>query len=118
MNSYEKWIGVDLDGTLTEDTGWRGPSHFGRLIIPMFDRVIRWLALGRKIKIMTARANPSELDYSEKMLYLKAWIKETFGEDASLIDITCSKDLNMVELWDDRCVQVEKNTGRRIDGGE
>ena len=28
--------------------------------------------------------------------------------------VTCEKDYLMHELWDDRVVQVEKNTGRRL----
>ncbi len=34
------------------------------------------------------------------------------------LEITNSKDLAMLELWDDRCVQLIPNTGRRADGGE
>jgi hypothetical protein len=34
------------------------------------------------------------------------------------LPVVCTKDFEMEELWDDRCVQVEQNTGRRIDGRE
>jgi hypothetical protein len=114
-----EWIGVDLDGTLIEDTGWKGADHFGRIIQPMLDRVNRWLDQGRKVKIMTARANPlvdeEDESYADRMFYLNKWMMETFGERANEIEITYEKDLFMIELWDDRCVQVELNTGRRVD---
>jgi len=32
--------------------------------------------------------------------------------------ITCKKDYKMIELWDDRAVQVIPNTGKRADGKE
>jgi hypothetical protein len=32
------------------------------------------------------------------------------------LPVTNCKDLNMVELWDDRAVQVVPNTGQRADG--
>lgn len=31
MNQIERWIGVDLDGTLAEYDGWRGWKHIGNL---------------------------------------------------------------------------------------
>ena len=31
--------------------------------------------------------------------------------------VTCVKDYGMVELWDDRAVQVVMNTGRRVSDG-
>lgn len=34
----------------------------------------------------------------------------------SIVAITNQKDYGMIELWDDRRVQVEPNTGRRVDG--
>ena len=31
--------------------------------------------------------------------------------------VTCVKDYEMIELWDDRAVAVEFNTGRYLGGG-
>ena len=39
------------------------------------------------------------------------WVKD--GEELS---VRCDKDLFMIELWDDRCVQVITNTLQRADG--
>lgn len=51
------WIGVDLDGTLAHYSGWQGIDHIGAPIAPMVERVKRWLAEGRSVKIFTARVD-------------------------------------------------------------
>jgi hypothetical protein len=40
------------------------------------------------------------------------WCEEHIGVR---LPITCTKDYGMVELWDDRAVQVIPNTGDRAD---
>jgi hypothetical protein len=40
---------------------------------------------------------------------IKAWCLENIGIE---LPVTCSKDKDMLELWDDRAVTVEHNTGR------
>jgi hypothetical protein len=111
------WIGVDLDGVLVIDEGWKGASCIGAPIVRMIKRVQKWMDDGQRVKIFTARANPlvdtPEESYEERMYHLKLWIALIFKRD---IEITYEKDLYMIELWDDRCVQVELNTGRRVDG--
>lgn len=107
----EAWIGVDLDGTLAHYDGWQGVEHIGEPIEPMLDRVKEWLAGGMKVKIMTARA--SEPDFTKRQLaitFIRQWCKKHIGQD---LEVVCCKDFGMIELWDDRAVQVEKNTGRR-----
>ncbi len=49
------WIGVDLDGTLAHYDGWAGPESIGEPIPLMMARVREWLALGREVRIFTAR---------------------------------------------------------------
>jgi len=44
---------------------------------------------------------------------IAAWCKLHIGQ---VLPLTCTKDYGMIELWDDRAVQVEMNTGRRMDG--
>jgi hypothetical protein len=39
-----------------------------------------------------------------------------FNAEVAKIPITCCKDRGMIELWDDRAVQVIENTGERVDG--
>lgn len=45
-----------------------------------------------------------------------AAIKALLADLGRVLIITNEKDYGMIELWDDRCVQVEINTGRRMDG--
>jgi len=112
------WIGVDLDGTLAIYDGWKGIEHIGEPILPMVDRVKQWIADGRDVRIMTARV--SEQSLKANSVYLDAivapiqrWCLKHIGYK---LPVTCKKDLEMIELWDDRCVQVIPNTGQRADG--
>ena len=113
------WIGVDLDGTLAEYHGWVGPTHIGAPISKMVNRVKKWLLAGKEVKIFTARVFPggrissTELAAVEKAI--REWSKEHLGR---ALEITYCKDYGMVELWDDRAVQVKPNTGERVDGKE
>ena len=110
------WIGVDLDGTLAEYDGWKGADHIGPPIEKMLERVKAWLAEGRPVKIFTARVSPQaeivgEADVSRRAIW--AWCEEHLGV---ALPVTATKDFAMIQLWDDRCVQVNENTGVRADG--
>lgn len=109
------WVGVDLDGTLAKYEGWRGVEHVGEPVPAMLLRVRRWLVRGIDVRIFTARVGPQR-DVNETIRAREAierWCVEHFGQ---ALPITATKDFAMRELWDDRCVQVEPNTGRRMDG--
>ena len=101
------WIGVDLDGTLAQYTGWKGPGHVGPPVKVMQRRVVRWLEEGRDVRIFTARKE-------ESYPAIRRWCVRWLGRQ---LPITATKDYGMVELWDDRAVQVIPNTGLRADGG-
>lgn len=103
------WIGVDLDGTLAEYGGWLGPHHIGRPIPAMVARVKEWLREGKFVKIFTARVSYG--DPNNCRAEIEKWCIEHIGQ---ALPVTNEKDFGMIELWDDRCVQVELNTGRRI----
>lgn len=105
------WIGVDLDGTLAFYDEWRGPEHVGAPIMPMVERVRAWLTEGRAVKIFTARIACSLEQQIPVREAIYKFCREQFG---TTLPITCSKDFAMIELWDDRCVQVIPNTGRTI----
>jgi hypothetical protein len=106
------WIGVDFDGTLAEYDHWEGPLKFGAPIAPMVERVKRWRAEGREVRIFTARAcEAREENFPEILAALEAWSQEHIGE---VLPVTCVKDFGMEELWDDRAVSVEPNTGRAL----
>lgn len=104
----DQWNGVDLDGTLAEYDGFKGVDVIGAPIPKMVNRVKRWLAAGKKVKIFTARA--SGKDSAKAIKAIKAWCKEHIGEE---LEVTCEKDRHMEELWDDRAVRVKKNEGVR-----
>jgi hypothetical protein len=105
------WIGVDLDGTLAIDTGrqlWdsEGRPRIGRPVDEMVARIKGWVADGCTVKIFTARASSPA-----QVAGIRVWLAACGLPD---LEITNVKDLNMVELWDDRCVQVAPNTGRPL----
>jgi hypothetical protein len=100
------WIGVDLDGTLARDLGNARFDDIGSPIEPMLIRVKRWIAEGHTVKIFTARASSPK-----QVVAIKEWLASCGLPD---LEVTNVKDLNMIELWDDRCVQVSTNLGEPI----
>lgn len=104
------WIGVDLDGTLAHYEGWQGIDNIGAPVPRMVERVKRWLAEEREVRIFTARVSAP----SEKAAVIAAidkWCEEHIGVR---LPVTCEKDFGMIELWDDRVVQVIPNTGEPV----
>lgn len=107
--SEKGWIGVDLDGTLAHYEGWKGIEHIGAPIAPMVDRVKRWIEEGKDVRIFTARVATSDEAELKAVLYrIELWCHEYIGRS---LQVTNVKDFGMVELWDDRAVQVTTNTG-------
>lgn len=113
MSTHENgWIAVDLDGTLAHYDGWKGATHIGEPIGPMVERVKEWLAEGRDVRIFTARLGAlreGTLVREEATQAIAEWCQKNIGR---ALPMTCIKDMSMCELWDDRCVCVERNTGR------
>jgi hypothetical protein len=108
--SSNGWIGVDLDGTLAHYDGWKGwhDARIGAPIKPMVERVISWLREGKTVKIFTARISDGK---EETIKNIENWCVEHIGFK---LEVTNVKDFMMVELWDDRAVQVVPNTGLDI----
>jgi uncharacterized membrane protein (UPF0127 family) len=104
-----EWVGIDLDGTLARYDGFKGKDVVGEPIPDMVNRVKRWLADGHTVKIMTARVADDPGGKAEKAI--KAWCREHLGKE---LEVTNEKDCHMTKLWDDRAVQVEKNTGKKV----
>lgn len=100
------WIGIDLDGTLAHYTGWKGIEHIGPPIPAMVLRLRSWLEQGFEVRIMTARAS-----VEEGAAPVKAWLAK---HDLPDLQVTCQKDFEMIELWDDRAVQVVSNSGSPV----
>lgn len=103
--SSSGWIGVDLDGTLAQYPPPAG-KEIGEPIKPMLNRVLDWLNAGKDVRIFTARACAPEM-----LPAIVDWCKEHLGRE---IPITNAKDFSMIELWDDRAVQVETNKGNPV----
>lgn len=100
------WTGVDLDGTLAYYDSTSTLDRVGEPIPAMLDLVRKMLNNGIRVKIFTARAqDPDQLPVIRK------WLREN---NLPELEITNIKDYYMQRLYDDRCIQVEKNTGRLI----
>lgn len=132
-DKHTGWIGVDFDGTLATYGTWAGASHVGEPIAPMVERVKRWLAEGREVRVFTARMFPQTVPVNDENVAavvgalqhlggrwgeagvaidaIRAWCRQHIGQT---LTITCVKDYGMVELWDDRAVQVRANTGEML----
>ena len=116
----------------------------GDPIPAMIDRVKGWIAEGKQVRIFTARVGPATPEechaqlirltteqaeaqrmppYDETLHHaanywfryqqrlLSTWSALYLGVP---LLITASKDFHMEQLWDDRCVQVEPNTGECV----
>jgi hypothetical protein len=128
------WIAFDLDGTLAFYDEWRRWDDIGSPIMPMIYRVRRLLGEGHDVRIMTARiglplwigtAAPKYSETPHRKCYLTGevfsdammeravqhWTETHVG---ARLPVQCYKDLHMIELWDDRAIQVEPNTGRTV----
>ena len=104
------WIGVDLDSTLAHFDGDR--TTIGEPTA-MLARVKRWLSDGEDVRIFTARVSDDPDSVQRRMI--EDWCREHIGQ---VLAITCVKDHQMVEMWDDRAVRVERNTGKRLSPSE
>lgn len=103
------WIGVDLDGTLAYYESGKFPE-IGKPIEPMMERVRNWLDEGIEVRIMTARAQGAQKAW--EIPRIQKWLLE---HGLPSLEVTAEKDYDMLELWDDRAVQVVVNTGQPVD---
>lgn len=100
------WTGVDLDGTLAYLDRNASYDEVGEPVPAMMTLVRKMIHNGIRIKIFTARAeDPAQIPIIRK------WLKDN---NLPELEITNVKDYNMQRLYDDRCIQVERNTGRLI----
>lgn len=121
----EGYILVDMDGTLATYNGWTKWNEFGEPIPLMVERVKGWLAEGKDVRVFTARV-PLPQDENDKhrcrhtgelwtgvdmKFAIALWCEKHIGQR---LRSQCYKDLNAIEIWDDRAVGVEANTGRTL----
>lgn len=101
--SIHGWIGVDLDGTLAEAGSQTDTGQIGAPVPQMIKRVRYWIKTGRTVKIFTARAGDPQ----------QVWMIHQWCALHGLprLEVTNSKDVKMIALWDSRAVGVVKNIG-------
>lgn len=97
------WIAVDLDGTLARYESRHGITIIGKAIEPTLTRVKHWLDAGIEVRIFTARASDPAL-----LAPIQQWLLQN---KLPPLAVTNRRDRNLMQLWDDRVVQVERNSG-------
>lgn len=112
------WVGVDLDGTLAHYTEWVDAETIGAPIPAMVGRIKNMIQLGFKVKLLTARASSNgtvgrDLEAAKFRIAADDWMVDHLG---IALPVTSKKDFAMIELWDDRAVQVVPNKGTPVEG--
>lgn len=113
------WIGVDLDGTLAHYEHGDGVATIGKPIQRMVDRIKQWHRQGMEVRIITARVGACQAhnddgvhdneEFAEaQRRMIQEWCTKHIGFP---LPVTCSKDFEMIEMWDDRAIQCVPNTG-------
>ena len=97
---------MDLDGSLAFYDKHSSVETVGDPVPAMMTLLKDMIDKGTRIKIFTARASDPD-----QLPIIRKWLKIQGLPD---LEITNVKDYSMVILYDDRCIQVETNTGRLI----
>jgi hypothetical protein len=100
------WTGVDLDGTLAHYSRTATYDTVGEPVPAMLALVKKMINNGIRVKIFTAR-----VEDPDQVPIIRNWLRDNGLPD---LEITNIKDYGMQRLYDDRCIQVERNTGRLI----
>jgi len=107
MSDKKGWIAVDFDGTLALFAG--NFTVMGAPIPRMVQRVRQWLRDGYEVRIFTARiAHKDPVKRQAVIDAIQEWCVTHIGVK---LEVTNVKDFNMVQMYDDKAVQVIKNTG-------
>lgn len=106
----DKWLAVDLDGTLAVYNGWKGEDHIGDLILPMAEKIMKRVNDGWKVAIFTARVSGPEAEAAHAERVIWQWV-EKHKMSAYISGITAIKHKHFREFWDDRSFHVMPNSG-------
>ncbi len=107
---WPQWYGFDLDGTLAHSDGNHDITEIGEPIPNMIQIIKEYINAGKTVKIFTARAQHRE-ETPEVITAVENWCEKHIGLK---LPITNVKDPGLKELWDDRAVAVQRNTGENI----
>ena len=118
-------VAFDLDGSLAYYDHFRGVDHIGEPIPASVAKVKALRKEGVDVRIFTARVSPitlagrardakeAEDELRRVITAIYKWMVEHLGEP---LPITCTKDYQMVVMYEDRAIQLIPNTGLRADG--
>lgn len=118
----DRWTGIDLDGVLAY---WSGKPEDVLTIGPPIPSVLalvkRYLAEGRKVRILTARvaacgtrsavAVDDQAFADAQRVMVESWCQRFIGQ---VLPITATKDWQMDQFLDDHCVEMIANTGMSL----
>jgi hypothetical protein len=105
---------VDFDGTIGNSDAFANLDYYPEKVGPPIDlmvqRVKAWLKEGIEVIIFTARVHPvhGEESIAKAEQAIKDFCVKVFGRE---LEITCLKDPRFDEIWDDKAVRVEQDTG-------
>lgn len=103
----------DFDATLAHyESGWAAQGILGKPIPLTLERVKQKLQEGVEVRIFTARVYGSDCEKNTKSI--QDWTQEYLGVR---LPVTCMKDWDTLEIWDDRARSFEYNTGRSVKYG-
>jgi hypothetical protein len=121
----EEWIGVDLDSTLANSNS-KG-YEIGEPIEKMVQRIKQWRKEGKDVRIVTARVDGNTRAHTPEeaaligdqwnpliaITSIENWCQIHIGE---ILPVTDRKDCGMVNLYDDKAIRVNKDTGELCTG--
>jgi hypothetical protein len=105
----KRWVGVDLDGTLSRDDAaghLLPPYPLGEPIPDMIAMVKSLLAAGVTVKIFSARACEPE-----SIPIIQAWAEK---HGLGRLEVTNQKDFDLIRYYDDRAIQMVPNRGQSV----
>ena len=102
-------IAVDLDGTLAQYDGDKGPTIIGEPIPRMMDAIHQWEEGGVKVVIFTSRISGDDGEENNfANHHIRKWlVKHGLGH----LEVTNIKRKEFGHFYDDKAHQVYKNTG-------
>jgi hypothetical protein len=113
------WYGFDLDGTLAVSIEGEHYDHteIGEPVPKMIELIKKYIDEGKTVKIFTARY-ARRFECPEVLHAIENWCLKHIGK---ILEITNEKTPGLREVFDDRAISVQRNTGNTInflsDGG-